>query len=341
MVGRGADDRQPQRDVDRFLEMHRLDRDQRLVVVHAQGRVVARPGRGRGTWCRRGGGRSLASLRRASAAMAGSMMSISSRPSVPPSPACGLRPDTASRGSAIPKLRCSPRSAARPRDSISALVSAAATSASGEMGRHRHRAQRRAGKHHRDIAGRNAAALGDELGLAGMLEADAVKLLLRHRAGDHRRSRARAGEPDGKFERSRASNARRRRSGGPGMIGLGGRKLDAAAGRGRTRHRPSRGSSTSSIGPSHTAAIERGSPIATNGGRPNAARLSQHLAIDFGADPGGVAERDRNRRGRCRRIAAVLAADPAPSGIRSPHRGEGRADSGASADVDRSSLSWL
>ena len=120
MVGRGADDRQAQRDVDAFLEMERLQRDQRLVMVHAKRRVVARPCARRGTWCRRGGDRSPASLRRASAAMAGSMSSISSRPSVPPSPACGLRPATASVGSAIPKLRCRPRSVVRPRASISA-----------------------------------------------------------------------------------------------------------------------------------------------------------------------------------------------------------------------------
>ena len=46
MVGRGADDRQAERDVDAFLEMERLQRDQRLVVIHAQGGVVARARRG-------------------------------------------------------------------------------------------------------------------------------------------------------------------------------------------------------------------------------------------------------------------------------------------------------
>src|SRR6476659_3722612 len=43
MVGRGADDRQPERYVDRILEVERLDRDQSLVVVHAQRRVVIGP----------------------------------------------------------------------------------------------------------------------------------------------------------------------------------------------------------------------------------------------------------------------------------------------------------
>ena len=84
----------------------------------------------RGTWCRRGGGRSPASLPRAAPRSPASMISISSRPSVPPSPAWGLRPATASRGSAIPKLRCSPRSAARPRASISA-----ADQRAGDLGR--------------------------------------------------------------------------------------------------------------------------------------------------------------------------------------------------------------
>src|SRR5205085_3938024 len=41
------------------------------------------------------------------------------------------------------------------------------------------------------------------------------------------------------------------------------------------------------MGPSHTAAIERGSPIATNDGRANADRLSQHFAMTSGPIPAG------------------------------------------------------
>ena len=41
VVGRGAHERQAQRDVDAAIEIDRLDRDQRLVVIHAQRRVVA------------------------------------------------------------------------------------------------------------------------------------------------------------------------------------------------------------------------------------------------------------------------------------------------------------
>ena len=48
-----------------------------------------------------------------------------------------------------------------------------------QVRRDRHGPQRRAGEHHHDIAGRDPTALGDEFGLAGMLEADRVELLLR------------------------------------------------------------------------------------------------------------------------------------------------------------------
>ena len=41
VVGRGADEGQAERDVDAFVEVERLDRDQRLVVIHAEDRVVA------------------------------------------------------------------------------------------------------------------------------------------------------------------------------------------------------------------------------------------------------------------------------------------------------------
>jgi hypothetical protein len=40
MIGRCAHERQSQRDVDRIVEGQRLDRDQRLIVVHADRAVV-------------------------------------------------------------------------------------------------------------------------------------------------------------------------------------------------------------------------------------------------------------------------------------------------------------
>ena len=42
-------------------------------------------------------------------------------------------------------------------------------------------AERGAGEHHHDITGCYPAAFGHELGLAGVLEADRVQLLLRDR----------------------------------------------------------------------------------------------------------------------------------------------------------------
>ena len=59
-----------------------------------------------------------------------------------------------------------------------------------QMSGDRDRAQGRAREHHDDIARRYPAPLGDELGLPGMLEADGVELLFRHRACDDGGSRA-------------------------------------------------------------------------------------------------------------------------------------------------------
>ena len=49
VIGRGAHDRQAQRDVDALVEMERLQRDQRLIVIHAERGVVVAPRGARGT----------------------------------------------------------------------------------------------------------------------------------------------------------------------------------------------------------------------------------------------------------------------------------------------------
>ena len=100
----------------RFLEMERLDRDQRLVVVHAQARRRSSARARAWNMVSAGWGPVTRQPSAASAAIAGAMTSISSRPRLPPSPAWGLRPETASRGSAMPKLPLQPaerRAAAR------------------------------------------------------------------------------------------------------------------------------------------------------------------------------------------------------------------------------------
>ena len=46
MVGAGAHDRQPQCHIHTVIEIEHLDRDQRLIVVHADRHVIGRPGGG-------------------------------------------------------------------------------------------------------------------------------------------------------------------------------------------------------------------------------------------------------------------------------------------------------
>jgi hypothetical protein len=46
VVRRGPHERQAQRDIDAAGEVHRLDRDQRLVVIHAEDRIVGGARRG-------------------------------------------------------------------------------------------------------------------------------------------------------------------------------------------------------------------------------------------------------------------------------------------------------
>ncbi len=101
----------------------------------------------------------------------------------------------------MPNWRCSPRIAARPLVTIRSTVSRSATSRSGtwvvagttrSVGPASIIATRSLG---------DAAALGDELGLAGMDEADRVELRLRDRAGDEAGGGSRPGEPDRQLER--------------------------------------------------------------------------------------------------------------------------------------------
>ena len=132
VVGRGAHEGQAERDVDRFVEGERLDRDQRLIVIHAERGVVGLAARPRGTSCRPAAARARRCLRDASCATAGAMMSRSSSPSVPSSPACGLSPATASRGSRDAEARVQiARDDAAGLDDQIAASAAAGTSRSG------------------------------------------------------------------------------------------------------------------------------------------------------------------------------------------------------------------
>ena len=103
VIGRGAHDRQAEGDVDALVERDGLDRDQRLIVIHGDHRIVFPPVRQMEDRVRRERARRHASRCAAGRRPPGAMMSRSSVPMLPLSPACGLRPVTAICGSAMPK----------------------------------------------------------------------------------------------------------------------------------------------------------------------------------------------------------------------------------------------
>ena len=238
MVGRGADDRQAQRDVDAFLEMERLQRDQRLVMVHAERRVVARARALAWNMVSAGWGPVTRQPSARSAAMAGSMISISSRPSVPPSPACGLSAGDRQPRLGDPEIALQPaqrRAAARFDQRRSTVVPA--TSASGMCvvtG-----TVRSVGPASiiATLAGDTPQRSATNSVWPGCAKPMRVELLLGYRTGDHRRGRSRSREPDRDFERieraMRAGHARAARN-----VAIGRRDAGAAAGRHRTPHPP-------------------------------------------------------------------------------------------------------
>src|SRR5690606_6621242 len=69
-----------------------------------------------------GKGPSAAMPRALASSTAGAMTSISSRPKLPPSPACGLRPATAMRGLAKPASRMAPSARTRPLTTASRVM---------------------------------------------------------------------------------------------------------------------------------------------------------------------------------------------------------------------------
>jgi hypothetical protein len=131
VVGRGADDRQAERHVDALVEMERLERHQRLVVIEAERGVVAARGRARGTSCRRECGPVTSCLLLAQpldrrdddvdllaaerAALAG----------------MGVEPGDREPRPLDPELAPKPRIVVRPLATISSMVSRSGTSRSG------------------------------------------------------------------------------------------------------------------------------------------------------------------------------------------------------------------
>ena len=105
VIGAGARKWESECDVHTFMERVQLQRDQSLIVIHAKDRVefsLDRPvengvGRERAEKMAMTALHSGVTAIDCSCAIAGAMISISSRPSAPDSPACGLRPATAIR----------------------------------------------------------------------------------------------------------------------------------------------------------------------------------------------------------------------------------------------------
>ena len=124
---------------------------------------------------------------------AGATMVWSSVPNEPSSPACGLRPDTARRGRAIPKWDFKPgcRDTRRRDDQVARKLSQRL--AQRDMNGDRHDGKRRRPQHHdglrRGIARRGK--FGKIFGMTGMAKTGTVEHVLGNRIGDDRARPAR------------------------------------------------------------------------------------------------------------------------------------------------------
>ena len=192
--------------------MKRLDRDQRLVVVHAERRVVicARAGMEHRVGGMRTGdspalGRKRSDCRLDDLDLLGAELAAFA----------GVRVEAGDGEPRFGEYRncAADREAPRGR----AIRSARCVSCERDLGKRqvrgdRHRPQRRAGEHHHDIGGETPQRSATNSVWPGMLEADRIKLLLGDRPGDDGGRRAGSGEPDGDLERieraMRAGDAR-------------------------------------------------------------------------------------------------------------------------------------
>ncbi len=130
VIGRGADDWQAKRQIDRGFEMQRLDRDQRLVVIHAQRSIVI--GAGRGVEHGVGGVGAAHSPAFCSECGNGRRDDLHLLGAKAPAFArMRVEPGNGQAGLGDPEVALKPRRAARPRDSISPAFNACATCANG------------------------------------------------------------------------------------------------------------------------------------------------------------------------------------------------------------------
>ena len=173
----------PERQVHGAVECFALQHWQGLVVVHRQHGVVVTPLRRARRRYRPASGPSRVMPSARSASSTGMSVSISSCPRWPPSPACGLMPSTAMRGSARPNFMrsslCTMRSVRVERLGRDRRRDRRQRQVGGRQGH----AQLRAGQHHHHIGMRS---LGEEFGMPAEADAGVVDRGFLQRRGDHR-----------------------------------------------------------------------------------------------------------------------------------------------------------
>ncbi len=198
--------RKAQRHIHAVPEGQGLDRDQALVVIHGEDRVIMSCALRHGTACRRKAGRSPCDRVPSGAATRRARShSFPPLPSMPSSPAWGLSPATARRGAAMPKSRASAFRMISAVSRIASLVMACGTSRQRRMDGQRHHPQLFAGQHHH-----RARRLGEgaqEFGMAGIGKARLFQHRLVDRGGDHGARPRPQGRP---WPRSRWLRSRRR-----------------------------------------------------------------------------------------------------------------------------------
>ena len=238
------------------------------------------------------------------------MMSSSSRPSMPPSPACGLRPATARRGRAMPKSFCSAAAVMRIVSTSSGRVSAAGPPPAACA---RWSAQPSARSEASIMTGSERAAgmvargqHGQKLGVAGLMQAGACSdrlamgLVTSARPGRRRRRPWPARSRRRRRHRPRDPVEAQRQHGQ--SVGERGRGLARRADDGE-RHSEVQRARARRAGHSRVAVQDKG-------GRRRRARCSQAGKGDVQADAGRIAHRHGQRQGRMRLAAARRSSPP-------------------------------
>ena len=287
MVGRGADERQTQRHVNAALEVQRLDRDQRLIVIHAHGGVIARAG---GGVKHRVGGQRAAH--------------------VDPLGAQGVergrddRDLLAPHGAAFARVRVQPGDRDARRGQREVAAQGGGEDADRRDDRRAAQAARRLGQrdadgdrddlqlrprqqHHRAL---HAAQMGEKLGVAGKGEARALaQRLLVDRVRHHRRRRARLRQR----HRARDRRDHRRRVGGVGRAGAGGLGQTLGQhGQGVGKH----GFRLRGVFDLRDRGAQRGEARGVVDGEEQRRACAPRRDRDLPADTGGVAHGQRQRR---------------------------------------------